>query len=261
MSEQRLASHDFHPILRLTGLEQVLYDPVSRDRFIVTVDGELVIPRRSFVALLGPSGCGKTTLLTVLGLLRGATNGSRLKSFEAWFHDSAEPFDLADVWRRNRSSLATRLRRQRMGFCLQSGELLSSLTVFENIASPLRLNGAGSARIRHRVQELLNVFGLRGLEGRRLARLSGGQYQRVALARAVVHSPDILFVDEPTASLNRDMAREALHELRKATFEPRTPSTVVMITHDDRLADEFCDRIIRMEPVPGQPAGRVVQFQ
>jgi len=109
----------------------------------------------------------------------------------------------------------------------------------------------------NRVLTLLDAFGISGLENRRLKNLSLGQYQRVALARAIAHDPELIFVDEPTASLNRETARAALQELKVLT---EGHSTVMMITHEEDLAREFCDLIIELEPVSGHPAGRVKSF-
>ena len=94
----------------------------------------------------------------------------------------------------------------------------------------------------------------------RINKLSGGEYQRVALARAIAHRPTLVFVDEPTAALNRELARGALEQLRKLQREDGQHGAVVMITHDEDLADEFADMIIRMAPCKDRPAGEVVEI-
>jgi ABC-type lipoprotein export system ATPase subunit len=243
--------------LRVSGLRQVLHDSVTGDRFELHVERDLIIPRGSFVAIHGPSGCGKTTLLTVIGLLRCCTPDSELQRFEMWFRHSDRPLDLRDIWKEGRQRQAMRIRRRHLGFALQTGELISSLNVAENIATPLQINGESRRACRNRVLTLLDAFGISGLENRRLKNLSLGQYQRVALARAIAHDPELIFVDEPTASLNRETARAALQELKVLT---EGHSTVMMITHEEDLAREFCDLIIELEPVSGHPAGRVKSF-
>ena len=193
--------------------------------------------------------------------------------------------DLKHLWCRNRQRRLEHLRRRYIGFALQSGELLNSLKVWENIAVPLRLNGVRRRKCRARVSYLLTCFGLNDnghvamhdsedelLEGKpvssaaenrlanaRVNKLSGGEYQRVVLARAIAHQPRLVFVDEPTASLNRELARTSLQQLKQSLLAGTDPGAVVMVTHDEVLASEFADVIIRMAPEKGRAAGRVVE--
>jgi len=262
------------PVLELEGLEQRLVDPVRGEQFLVRVPQRLVVPRRGVVAILGPSGCGKTTLLTILGLLRAPSNPEVLKTFRIWTKSAdgdLEAQDLRDLWMRRKLSRIEHLRRKFIGFALQSGELLPSLTVRENISAPMRLNGMGTLECRDRVQELLQSFGLSQgresangksarLEHSRINKLSGGEYQRVALARAIAHKPTLIFVDEPTSALNRELAWEALNQLRNLQSAQGSHGATVMITHDEQLADNFATTIIRMEPVKGEAAGEVVEI-
>lgn len=266
-------------VLELAGLEQRLFDAERGEQFVVRVDHYLKIARRSVVALLGPSGCGKTTLLTVLGLLRSPSHLAKLETFimrtqgpnGSWIE-----YDLRQIWLRRQRRQIERLRREHIGFALQNGELLPSLTVRENIAVPLRLNGLTGKRCWDRVNELLTTFRLDGSEStddeaarqrhrRRLAysrinKLSGGEYQRVALARAIAHRPTLLYVDEPTSALNRELAWGALEQMRLLQCSESSQGAAVMITHDEQLAIAFADVIIRMAPVKGQPVGEVVEI-
>ena len=265
-------------VLELAGLEQRLVDAASGETFTVRVEMPLRIARRSSVALLGPSGCGKTTLLTVLGLLRSPTATERIEQFTIRTPDQNGRWidhDLRDIWLRRRRRQIEKLRREHLGFALQSGELLPALTVRENIAAPLRLNSVPRAACRTRVDELLESFGLedsatdflptnngsrRRLGDQRVNRLSGGEYQRVALARAVVHRPTLLFVDEPTSALNRELAHDALRQLRALQCGPQSHGALIMITHDENLAMTFADVIVRMAPRRGEPVGEVVEI-
>lgn len=277
------ASQARRPVLEISGLEQRLFDPQRGEEFVVFVSDKISILSGSFVAILGPSGCGKTTLLTVLGLLRAPSHPDRLASFFMWTRgeEGIVEHDLKAAWKKRRERQIEQLRRGYLGFALQSGELLGSLTVRENIAAPLRLNGVDRLVRRRRVGELLATFGLAGKNaegctdtngceneaaycGRiarsRVNKLSGGEYQRVALARAIVHRPCLVFVDEPTAALNRELARGALQQLGRLQREAGHSGATIMITHDEELADEFADTTIRMAPMKHRPAGEVVEI-
>jgi len=268
---------DHRVAVTIAGLRQVIGIPGSRDTFTLHVAGCLEIPAGAFVGVLGQTGCGKTTLLTVLGLLRGATPGSSLDRFEMMFYGEDVPRNMADLWRHNRSGHANHYRRKHLGFALQHGELLPSLTVAENIAFPLRMNGWSRKQIANRVDHLVQAFRLYRAfeepvsEGKsshpsegsrtsslahvRINNLSGGQYQRVALARAIAHQPEFIFVDEPTASLNRGVARIALQQLAAMRSEDGARSTTFMVTHDEQFAEEFCDVIVRMRPLASVDEG------
>lgn len=277
------------PVLVVENLQQCLRDAKTGEQFVVTLEARLEIQPGTFAAILGPSGCGKTTLLSVLGLLRRPSNARAIGCFEIASRDSRGNVLVHDVkalWDRNRQRSIERLRRQHIGFALQSGELLSSLTVWENIAVPLRLNGVSRREVRDRVDQLLEAFGLNakghiseralyGINGEgepdrsstnsrlanaRVNKLSGGEYQRVVLARAIAHRPRLVFIDEPTSSLNRELARVSLSQLKNSQTVGNDPGAVVMITHDEQLASEFADTIITMAPESGRAAGRVVEI-
>ncbi|GHT18132.1 hypothetical protein FACS1894189_5490 [Planctomycetales bacterium] len=254
---------DTPPVIEVDGLEHQLRDPESGDTFTLCIDKPLTIRAGSFTTILGPSGCGKTTLLTLVGLLRKPSKPKEIKTFRIY---GDKMYDLADLWHRGSERQIEKLRRQFIGFALQSGELLSSLTVSENIAVPLRLNGVPESQCRKRVTELLNAFDLGGeAKGNRLAharinKLSGGEFQRVVLARAIAHSPQIVFVDEPTSALNRELARKALIQLKSLQGEKESTTAVVMITHDETLSEEFSDQIVRMAPEATRAAGGIVEI-
>ena len=256
------------PILEFGGLEHVL-GSMPGSQFRVTVDQDIRLFAKDFCAILGPSGCGKTTLLSILGLLRRPGNLENMKSFRLRLNDNATGESLVDVremWLRKNGRGIDALRRSSIGFALQSGELLTSLTVGENITLPMRLVGLHPSVASARLEELMGRFHLRSQQGGDLTRakvnsLSGGEYQRVALARAIAHSPRLVFVDEPTAALNREMARGALKEFENLQHTSDTPGVTVMITHDELFAKEFANVIIRMSPVKNEAAGEVVSVE
>ncbi len=285
------------PVLEIGGLEQHLKDAERPEEFVVYVRERIRIHSGDFVALLGPSGCGKTTLLTVLGLLRAPTNPQRLDKFSIWVGPTSHKveIDLRDYWLRRQQHQIETIRRKHIGFALQSGELLPALTVEENIAAPLQLNGIPASQCKARVSELIEAFGLRqrvedttesdGVQSRaieperiggeargsgrgiydladaRANKLSGGEYQRVSLARSIAHRPTLVFVDEPTAALNRELARGALKQFQQLQAEESGRGATIMITHDEELADEFATVVIRMRPIKGRGAGEVVDVQ
>lgn len=268
-------------ILRLESLKHTLIDRDKKQCFTVNVDRALQFHAGDFIGLLGPSGCGKTTLLSILGLLRQPADLKHVGAFELYVptSDAGEQrtlVDIRDAWARNDLQRIENLRRTQMGFALQSGELVKSLTVTENIQVPLRLNGWQSADMRERVHDLLSKFSLtrhrdlqpsdgkgsavNTLARSRINRLSGGEYQRVSLARAIAHKPSVVFVDEPTSALNRELAHNALDVLRSLQRERSTPGITFMITHDEELAARFCNVIVRMAPRRGEPEGDVVEI-
>ncbi|MEZ6044048.1 MAG: ATP-binding cassette domain-containing protein [Planctomycetaceae bacterium] len=258
------------PVLRVGNLEHRLHDAVSGESFTITLSQELSLQAGVFAALLGPSGCGKTTLLTVLGLLRQPSAPESIGAFEISTNsaeEDAKTYDVKEIWKKKRFKEIEALRRKHIGFALQSGELLNSLTVEENISLPLRLNGWSAAEASKRVDELLRYFSLyddndhsRRLATSRINKLSGGEYQRVVLARSIAHKPRLVFVDEPTSALNRELAYSSLATLKRSLLEGETPSAVIMITHDEQLADDFADVVIRMEPEKGRAAGSVTEI-
>lgn len=266
-------------ILRLDSLKHTLVDRDKKQCFTVNVAKPLEFYSGDFIGLLGPSGCGKTTLLSILGLLRKPADLNHVGRFELYVPDAPERearirVDVRDAWARNDLRRIESLRRTQMGFALQSGELVKSLTVMENIQIPMRLNAWRSEEMRERVQDLLGQFSLtrhrdvkpgagdapttNTLARSRINRLSGGEYQRVSLARAVAHRPSVVFVDEPTSALNRELAHNALEVLRSLQREREMPGITFMITHDEELATRFCNVIVRMAPRRGEPEGDVV---
>src|SRR5687767_7979781 len=180
-----------------------------------------------FFTLLGPSGCGKTTTLRLLAGLETPDAGEitlQGRTLAAPARNILVPID-----------------KRNMGMVFQSYAIWPHLTVFENVAFPLRVRGEPRATIRKRVLDALEVVGLTGFEDRGSTELSGGQQQRVALARAIVYTPALLLLDEPLSNLDvklREQMREELHALHK-----RLNLAVVYVTHDQAEALALSDRI------------------
>jgi putative ABC transport system ATP-binding protein len=214
-------------VVELTGVTRRF----GRDGPVGMRDVSLRVPAGSFVSVMGATGSGKSTLLHVAAGLDRPTAGTvRLAG--------------RDISQLRERSL-TRLRRDRVGFVFQSYNLLSELTVEQNVLLPFRLGGP---RGRPLAQVLARV-GLAGLERRPVGQLSGGQRQRVAIARALVTAPAVVFADEPTGALDPTTGGQVLRLLRDAV--DRDGLTVVMVTHDP-LAAAVSDRLVLLRD------GRVV---
>jgi putative ABC transport system ATP-binding protein len=183
------------------------------------------LPRGRFTAVMGPSGSGKSTFLYCAAGLDRPTSGTvRIRGV-----------DLSGL----SEARLTALRRKHVGFVFQSFNLVSSLTVVENITLPLRL--AGKRADRTQLADIVRRVGLEQRTRDRPAELSGGQQQRVAIARALITRPDVVFADEPTGALDTLTARKVLTLLRDAVDS--LGQTVVMVTHDP-LAASYADRVL-----------------
>ncbi len=184
----------------------------------------LEVPDGSLLALLGPSGSGKTTLLRIIAGLEVADSGTVLHREEDITHQSA--------------------RDRKVGFVFQHYALFRHMTVAQNIGYGLRVRQAPKAKIRARVEELLKLIRLEGLEARYPGQLSGGQRQRVALARALAAQPRVLLLDEPFGALDANVRRELRQWLRN--LHNTLQMTSLFVTHDQEEALEVADRVVVM---------------
>lgn len=183
---------------------------------------DLTIYEGEYVAISGPSGCGKSTLLSILGLLDVPSKGE-------YFLDGVDVTSLS-------INQAAEIRNEKIGFIFQSFNLIDELSVFDNVALPLRYHSQkmSSADIQSRVTECLDQVGLSHRVNHKPNQLSGGQQQRVAIARALVAKPSVLLVDEPTGNLDSksgDLVMDLLDKLHSQG------TTICMVTHDPRYAD------------------------
>ncbi|MDR2348092.1 MAG: ABC transporter ATP-binding protein [Bifidobacteriaceae bacterium] len=182
----------------------------------------LDIDRGEFVAVVGPSGSGKTTLLSLMGLLDVPTAG------EIWI----DGLDAARLTEAGRS----RARSDQIGFVFQQFYLLPALTARDNVATGMLYQGLSAAERRARADSALERVGLTPRAKHRPGELSGGEQQRVAIARAIAGQPAVVFADEPTGALDQASGRIVLDCLKAANQDG---ATVVVITHDLSLADQF----------------------
>lgn len=188
----------------------------------------LTIEPGEFVAIMGPSGSGKSTLLNVIGLLDRPTHGE---------------YKLGERYvSRLRSNQRARARRDTVGFVFQSFNLLSNLTVLENVALPLAYKGTTQTRRLKQAGNVLERVGLGDREYFVPHQLSGGQAQRAAIARALVNNPSIIIADEPTGNLDSASSRLVM-ELMSDIHQ--TGSTILMVTHNPELT-RYASRIVFM---------------
>jgi len=203
--------------------EVVALAPTSLD----VRQGELLV-------LLGPSGCGKTTLLRMIGGLTPPSEGR--------IEITGQPLWAGE--RRNQDAV------RRLGIVFQEANLFPWLSIEDNAALPLEIQGVGRTERRARARELLKLVGLAGFETRRPRELSGGMRQRAAIARALAGRPDILLLDEPFGALDA-LTREQMNlELQRIWLSTR--QTVVLVTHSIPEAVFLADRIVLLSPRPGR---------
>jgi putative ABC transport system ATP-binding protein len=214
------------PLLRTSGLVKTYRTDGVTVEAVRGIDIEL--DAGEFVAIMGPSGSGKSTLLHVLGGLEPATRG------EIWLRGQRVDGLSTAGW--------AVLRRRQIGFVFQFFNLLSNMTVADNVELPALLAGASARQARKRREELLGELGLADKANAAPARLSGGEQQRVALARALANEPSLLLADEPTGNLDSSNTRDVLRLLRRTHDAGQA---ILMVTHDARVAS-LADRVINL---------------
>ena len=187
------------------------------DTSLQVIDGE-------FVTLLGPSGSGKTTILNMIAGMATPSSGR--------VHiDGRDVTDLPPS-------------KRELGMVFQHYALMPHMTVFENIAFPLRVRKWRQADIDRRVHEILEIVRLPGIAGRKPRELSGGQQQRVAIARCLAYRPSIILMDEPLGALDKKLREELQLELKRVHVEMGI--TILYVTHDQEEALTMSDRIVLM---------------
>ncbi|MCS7464172.1 ABC transporter ATP-binding protein [Paenibacillus doosanensis] len=190
-------------------------------------DLNFTVKKGEFVGVMGPSGSGKTTLLNVISTIDKPSAGEV-------YIDGKPAFGL------NKRQLAL-FRRRELGFVFQDFNLLSTLTVKENIIFPLTLENISVAEQDGRVNRIADKLGISHILNKRTYEISGGQSQRTAIARALVHDPKLILADEPTGNLDSKAAKDVLETLQKLNKDDG--ATMMMVTHDAQAAS-YCDRII-----------------
>jgi D-methionine transport system ATP-binding protein len=197
---------------------------------------DLDVPRGAIVGVIGRSGAGKSTLIRLVNGLERASSGRIL----------IEGDDVTDL-----TEAGWRTRRRSTGMIFQHFNLLSSRTVFDNVALPLEIDGTPKSEIAARVEKLLDLVGLADKRERYPAELSGGQKQRVGIARALATDPKVLLCDEATSALDPETTQSILALLKQVNRELGV--TILLITHEIPVIKEICDRVAVIE------GGRIVE--
>ena len=224
-------------ILRAERLEKTFATAGGGSNVPAVRDLDLAVAAGEFLAITGASGSGKSTLLHMLGGITRPSAGRVL----------LEGTDLAAL---DDDGLAA-IRRRRIGFVFQRYNLLPELSLEENVALPLVLDGVTAARCTEAAREALAAVGMSHRSGHRPDALSGGEQQRGAIARALVTKPAIVLADEPTGALDSVNSANVLQLLRQLVQE--RGQTVILVTHDPGIA-AAAGRIVRMQD------GRIIEI-
>ncbi len=215
-------------MITVKHLEKIYATPAGELRALWPLDFD-VKPGDIF-GIVGKSGAGKSTLIRCLNLLEKPTQGSVV---------------LGDLELNALNNKELRQARRRMGMIFQHFNLLSSQTVYDNVALPLKFAGYSAEHIRTRVEELLELTGLGDKKTVYPAALSGGQKQRVAIARALANHPDVLLCDEATSALDPQTTQTILNLL--SDINQRLGLTIILITHEMDVIKSICTRVALLE--------------
>lgn len=189
---------------------------------------DLCFRDNEFVSILGQSGCGKTTMLNIIGGLDKYSSGDLIIDGTSTKNFSARDWDT--------------YRNQKIGFVFQSYNLISHLSVLENVEMALTISGVSKAERRQMATQALQKVGLADKIDKRPNQLSGGQMQRVAIARAIVNNPSIILADEPTGALDSKTSVQVMELIKEISKE----KLVIMVTHNASLAKKYSTRIVKL---------------
>ena len=214
----------------LINVENLTKDFVNDEVITPVLKGiTFKIEKGSFVSIMGPSGSGKSTLMHILSFLDKPTEGN-------YFFEERNVKDLDD------DQLAE-MRSKKVGFIFQSFNLLSSLSVLENVMLPLTYIDMPQEERVEKAKSLLEQVGLSHRMNYSPSKLSGGEKQRVAIARALVNNPDVIFADEPTGNLDSKSGAQVMKVLQELN---KKGNTIILVTHEKSTA-EHAERIIKIK--------------
>ena len=215
-------------MLTLQNVEKYFYRHKSNEIHVIN-DTSLEFGEKGLVALLGPSGCGKTTLLNVIGGLDKVNKGKIYVNGKKITGRTSGRVD--------------KIRNLNIGYIFQNYNLIDSMTVFDNVAMVLKMVGIkNKEEIKQKVEYALDLVGMYRYRKRYADMLSGGERQRVGIARAIVKNPSIIIADEPTGNLDSANTLEVMNIIKAISRE----KLVILVTHEENLANFYADRIIRL---------------
>ena len=215
-------------MLTLQNVDKYFYRGKSNQIHVIN-DTSLEFGENGLTALLGPSGCGKTTLLNVIGGLDKADGGRIYVNGQKITGRTAGAVD--------------KIRNLNIGYIFQNYNLIDTMTVFDNVAMVLKMVGIRDENeIKEKVEYALDLVGMYRYRKRYADMLSGGERQRVGIARAIVKNPSIIIADEPTGNLDSANTLEVMNIIKAISRE----KLVILVTHEENLAEFYADRIIRI---------------
>lgn len=216
-------------VLHVQDLHKI-YGKKRENQYHALDNISLQVQKGEFVGIMGPSGAGKTTLLNVISTLDKASEGTI--AIAGTNVTTMKQNQLADF------------RAEQLGFIFQDFNLLENLTVYENIALPLSLQGVPSRQIKPSVEKVAEKLGIEVILKKYPVTISGGQKQRVAAARALVHEPAMILADEPTGALDSKNARSLMETF--VELNENHDVSIMLVTHDP-LSASYCQRIMFIE--------------
>lgn len=225
------------------------YYQTGKEQFKALDNVNFSIEPGNMVAIVGPSGGGKTTLMNILGALDSAFEGDVIVNGKSLKNAAGKDIES--------------YRKNTIGFVFQNFTLINSLTAFENVELALEISNVSKKQRRQKVMDLLTSVGLEKHAKKKVNVLSGGQKQRVAIARALANDPDIILADEPTGALDHENSIEVMNLLA----EIAKTKTVIMVTHNPELANEYANIIMNISDgkltsvVQNKPSSNVTQAQ
>ncbi len=202
---------------------------VDDTEFYALKDVSLSFPEVQFVSILGPSGCGKTTLLNIIGSLDTPSSGQIISDGK----------DLSALTEKEKNSY----RNNKIGFVFQNCYLIPQLSILDNVKIALSVRNQTKKECEQKALEALKLVHMEKMKNKKPSQLSGGQQQKVAIARALITSPSYILADEPTGALDSQSSKEVM-DLLKEVSKTRL---VIMVTHNEEIASEYSDRIIKMK--------------
>lgn len=199
----------------------------NTNKTIALDDIRFKVKEGDFLAITGKSGCGKSTLLNILGLIDKPTEGEYL--FNSLNLDKLS------------EKQSSQFRKENIGFIFQDFNLLNELTVFENVALPLKYRKYTKIEIKQKVDAILNKFNIYHRKNHLISEISGGESQRTAIARSLVYSPKLILADEPTGNLDSENSKIIINLLKELNDEGHT---IILVTHDMEIANNCKRQII-----------------